>query len=248
MSMVVRILGSSSGGNCYLFDAGGECLVVELGIGFDRVKRALGYDVGRIAGAIVTHEHGDHAGHVREALKCGLRVYALESVFKGSSLLEKAFARVIQPMRGYLIGGFKCFAFPVEHDVPCVGWVIEHRECGRCLFVTDTCRIDHAFQRVNHFYIECNYARDILEENISKGIEPVAMRNRLLNTHLDLDAVKEYLRQADLSEARDVTLIHLSSRNSDAARFVSEVSGVCGLPVQTADGGMNIVYGGEDFF
>lgn len=243
MHMTVRILGSSSSGNCYLFDTGSECLMVEAGIGFDKVKRALGYDVGRIAGALVTHEHGDHAGHVREALRCGVKVYALEGVFKDATAGERAFARVIQPMRGYVIGGFRAFSFPAVHDVPCVGWVIEHEACGRCLFVTDTCKISYSFQGIRHFFIECNYARDILEDKISRGLVPAAMRSRLLETHLDLDAAKGYLRHADLSGAEDVTLIHLSARNSDADRFRREVEEACGLPVRIADAGMIIELG-----
>ncbi|EKC78421.1 hypothetical protein LEA_03506, partial [human gut metagenome] len=38
---------------------------------------------------------------------------------------------------------FKVFVLPVVHDVPCVGFVIEHQEMGRLLFITDTMMLEY---------------------------------------------------------------------------------------------------------
>lgn len=58
--MELKILGSSSAGNCYLLDNGKETLMIECGVSFRKVLEGMNFDVGRIAGCIVSHEHGDH--------------------------------------------------------------------------------------------------------------------------------------------------------------------------------------------
>ena len=58
--MVLRVLGSSSAGNCYILDNGKEALVLECGVSLSKVKESVGYDISRIAGAFVSHEHNDH--------------------------------------------------------------------------------------------------------------------------------------------------------------------------------------------
>lgn len=57
--MDLKILGSSSKGNCYIFDNGEEALVVECGIPFKRVQQAMNFDLSRIVGVAISHEHGD---------------------------------------------------------------------------------------------------------------------------------------------------------------------------------------------
>ena len=46
--MKLRILGSSSSGNCYLLEDESECLVIEAGLPFKEVKKALDFnEIGR---------------------------------------------------------------------------------------------------------------------------------------------------------------------------------------------------------
>src|SRR5574344_376700 len=64
--MKLKVLSSGSAGNCYLLDNGNECLIIEAGVNVIDVKKALDFDISRIAGCIISHEHGDHAKHVRQ--------------------------------------------------------------------------------------------------------------------------------------------------------------------------------------
>ena len=73
--MQLKILGSSSKGNCYLLDNGKEALAIECGISFKEVQKAVNFDVSRIKGAIVSHEHGDHAKHVENFIQAHIPVY-----------------------------------------------------------------------------------------------------------------------------------------------------------------------------
>lgn len=55
--MKLKVLGSSSKGNCYLLESDKEVLIIELGISFKEIKKALNFDISKVVGALVTHEH-----------------------------------------------------------------------------------------------------------------------------------------------------------------------------------------------
>lgn len=75
--MTLRVLGSSSSGNCYLLqsETTGEVLAIEAGIKFDKVKQALDFDVNSVVGCIVSHEHGDHAKSVPDFINACIPCY-----------------------------------------------------------------------------------------------------------------------------------------------------------------------------
>ena len=62
--MVLKVLGSSSKGNGYILDSGSEALILECGVNLKEAKKALGFDVKKVAGCCVTHQHNDHAGYL----------------------------------------------------------------------------------------------------------------------------------------------------------------------------------------
>ena len=235
--MKLTVLGSSSHGNCYLFESSDSVLVLEAGVPMQQVKRALHWDITKIAACIVTHRHKDHAGFVREFLKCGIRVLALDDVFDALDIKNRVFCKTVEPQHGYIVGDWIVIALRVVHDVPCVGYIIEHREMGKTLFITDTMMLEYRIAGIRHFMLECNYADDILQDNIDAGIELPSKRGRLLETHMELETTKQILRDNDTSNLDDVILVHLSDNNSDAARFEREVSAVAGVPTYVADAG-----------
>lgn len=233
--MKLTVLGSSSHGNCYLFESSDSVLVLEAGVPMQLVKRALRWDISKIAACIVSHRHKDHAGYVREFLKCGIRVLALDDVFEG--IKNRVFCTTVTPKHGYVVGDWRIIALPVVHDVPCVGYIIEHRDMGKTLFITDTMMLEYRVGGVRHLMLECNYADDILQSNIDAGIELPSKRGRLLATHMELETTKQIIRDNDTSNLDDVILVHLSDNNSDAVRFEREVSAVAGVPTYVADAG-----------
>ena len=48
----------------------------------------------------------------------------------------------------------------VKHDDPCVGYLIQHKQCGKVVFITP-----YDIEGINYWMIEANYADDILEPN-----------------------------------------------------------------------------------
>lgn len=238
--MKLHILGSNSLGNCYILEAVSEALIIEAGVRMANVKKALKWQMRKVVGAVITHEHNDHSGYVTEMVASGVLVLALEDVFKSHKLAGKPFTKSIVPNKGYKVGNFKIFSVLVKHDVPCLGYIISHPEMGKLLFLTDTITLDVCVSGLNHIMIEANYADDIVEQNIASGSMPEAMRPRLLNSHMEIEQTKAILAENDLSQVDNIVLIHLSDGNSDEERFVREVRQLTGKPVYAANAGMTI--------
>ena len=58
---MLKVLASGSSGNSYIYEVDNEILLIELGINFKDIKKALDFDLSNVKGAIITHSHGDHA-------------------------------------------------------------------------------------------------------------------------------------------------------------------------------------------
>lgn len=48
--MRLIVLGSNSLGNCYILENKKEALIIEAGVPFQEVKKAMNYDIGKIVG------------------------------------------------------------------------------------------------------------------------------------------------------------------------------------------------------
>lgn len=239
--MVLKVLSSGSAGNCYILEAsGGGKLIIECGIPMREIKQALNFNLHGVAGCLVSHRHQDHSKALQDILKCGIRVLSTEDVFTSQNVKNRAFCKSVEPMHGYAIGGYKVFVLPVVHDVPCVGFIIEHMEMGRLLFITDTMMLEYRLPQLNHIMIEANYSDDILQENIGRGIVPSAVRERLLRSHMELQTCKDVLAQNDLSGVNEIILLHLSGNNSDPTEFTRQVCESTGKPVYVAKRGLTL--------
>lgn len=232
--MKMICLGSGSSGNCYVFKASNGTLLVEVGIAINEIKKGLNWKLGDIAGVIVSHRHNDHALSVKNLAELGIPVYALDDVLESHCIQDNHFCHTIEPMHGYKIGSFKVYAFDVAHDVPCVGFIIEHPEMGKLMFATDTMMIEYKFKGLNHIMIEANYSDKILDYNIEQGYINPAMKERLMGSHMELETTKGVLAANDLSRVRDIVLIHLSGNNSNGQEFKDEVERATGIPTYIA--------------
>ena len=239
--MELKVLNSGSKGNCYvLHAANGETLMIECGLPFKEIMCGIGFNVNSIVGCLVSHRHNDPSFALHDVLKYGIKVLAIEDVFAAKNVKNRAFCKTIEPMHGYIVGSFKVFVLNMAHDVPCVGFIIDHAEMGRLFFSTDTMMVEYRLPNLNHILIEANYADEILQENIDNGIVPAAMRERLLRSHMELQTCKAALAANDLSGVNEIVLLHLSGNNSDPKDFKKQVEEATGKPVYVARHGLNI--------
>lgn len=245
--MKLRVLGSSSSGNCYLLESETECLIVEAGISFLEVKKALNFNISKIVGLIISHEHGDHAKFAMEYLKAGLMVLC------SNGTQEKISTKILQPLhcfhgQKFSLKNFEIMPFDIIHDAAQpFGFIIKHPDCGKVLFLTDTYYCEYTFKGLNQIIVEANYSDEILQSNIDSGRVHSGMRQRLETSHMSLKTTKELLKANDLTQARNIVLIHLSSGNSNAKQFQSEVESITGIPTTIADKGIEVNFSLNSF-
>lgn len=237
--MFLSVLGSSSKGNCYILQNENEALIIEAGVRFAEVKKALGFNIRKVVGCLITHQHNDHAHYIDKMLENGFYTLALPEVFSAKGVKSTRSVH-IQVGRGYKLGRYKVIPFPACHDVPCVGYFIEHPECGRVMFLTDSCDCLQYFPGLNHVLIECNYSTSKLYEAVSEKRTLKSQIDRLPNSHMELQTCKAVLSDMDLSNVVNVVLLHLSNENSDRPHFISEIERLTGRIVYAAEPGLII--------
>ena len=240
--MQLRCLGSSSSGNCYLIENDTECLVLEAGLPFKKVKEALSFDVLKIVGVLVSHEHGDHAAYAKDFHMSGFPIAA--SAGTADNLRLGYFEPLLS---GYQrkFGGFTVTPFPVIHDSSePFGFIIRHQDMGALLFATDTEYIKQNFRklRLNHIMIECNYSQKIIDGRMNSGNTIKNLRDRVLQSHMELETCKEFIRKNATTALDKVTLLHLSDGNSNAKLFQEEIQSVVDFMtrVYVADQGITV--------
>jgi phosphoribosyl 1,2-cyclic phosphodiesterase len=241
IDMTLQVLGSSSQGNCYILDNGSEALILEAGIRPNEVKKALGFNIRKVVGCCVTHQHNDHARYLK--VMAGLfHTLALPEVWasKQEAYSDGLHAIGIVPGQTYKLGNFLALPFMVEHDVPCVGYLVRHPDIGQLFFATDTCTCDYEVPGLNHILIECNYSVDALSKAIREGRTDQSQVVRLSKSHMEFTSTKEFLGRNELSKVSEIVLIHLSGNNSDRELFVEDIQAMTGKPTYAAYPGMRI--------
>lgn len=241
--MVLKVLGSSSNGNCYILDGGDEALIIEAGIKFQDVKKALDFNLRKVRGCLVSHQHNDHAKYLKAMADAGFVTMALADVYEAKGVLPGNRSIVIgSSMQGYRLGNFYVKPYMAEHDVPCLGFLVQHPACGRVMFLTDSCRCDYIFPGLDQVMIECNYSHAKLMQAINEGRTKASQRERLLASHLELDECKAVLQSNDLNKVANIVLLHLSDNNSDEDTFVKTIQRATGKAVYAAKPGLEIEF------
>lgn len=234
--MSIKVLASGSAGNCYLLETEKEILILECGIRYKDILKGLNFDLSKVVGCLVSHEHKDHCKVVDEIMNASIDVYMSGGTKEGIDFKSSATHRIniVKHGKRYKIGGFDVVPFNVEHDVSePLGFLLQHKELGRILFATDTYYLRNTFINVDHILIECNYSEDILEE-----IPPY--RARVLKSHMSLETLKETLKTWELSRTKDITLIHISEGNGEPKRFRKEIEELTGIKTYVAMPGLEI--------
>lgn len=250
--MLLKVLGSSSKGNCYLFESKSQVLILEAGLPLKAIKESLSFDLSRVVGCIISHLHSDHSKCAEDFIKNGIHIYAntetIDHITKGidSSLTTRIYASGKQGSR-FSVGDFRIVPFSVKHDVPTFGFLIQHEEMGLCAFVTDTHYIPNTFKGLNQILIEANYEERILNENLYDGKIDNTRYQRVLRSHMSLETTIEALKKNDLKGVQNIVLIHLSPQNSDASLFKNKVIEVTGKNVHIALKGLVIDFNKEPF-
>lgn len=231
--MKLSILGSSSSGNGYAFvSSDGEIFLLEAGVKPRQMIKGIDYRLGCVSGCVVSHAHQDHALYITPYSKFGFPVGCNSDVAGKKNLSHPI---VMEDGKTYGFGSYHVTPFSVKHDVPNFGYLIHHKEMGTALFATDTYTLPFEFRNVDHFLIEANYDDDILKENVMSNKINVSQRDRLMVSHMSIKNCIRNLKRCEAENSKNIILIHLSSRNSDATKFRQKVAAQFAVPTYIAE-------------
>lgn len=239
---MIEVVGSSSKGNCYLIKAGGEVLIIDLGVHITQIKKALNHNYSNVVGCLVTHKHSDHSKNLVWCYK-----EACISSFVGFDCLESKGLKSRQrrvKMINYndvlYLGSFTVRVLESHHTnddgskCECFSFLIHHEEFGNIFFATDTFYVPK-LKNIDHIMIECNYSETLIDED-----NLLENDRRRIAAHMGLENLLKLFSRCDLTKTKDITLLHLSPERSDPVMFKKVVEEETGIKTYIAEPGLII--------
>ena len=212
-------LASSSHGNAYIVSDRATRILLECGLSRKKLQTLAGFTLSAFSACLVSHEHKDHSGCVTDLIAAGIPVYMSQGT---ADALELEAVAAIRHGEQFTVGSIDIVPFTTFHDAAePLGFLFKSRADGDVLaFATDTVNLAYRFPGVNILAIEANYDQEILAR--SERI-PEKTRHRITNSHMEIGTLCRYLRDLDLTECREVYLLHLSDAMSHEGQFINQV-------------------------
>ena len=220
-------LASSSSGNLYTVSDGGTSLILEAGLPFPKLQKALKYNLTGYAGCFITHQHADHAQAAQELARRGMDIYCHPDTAKALGIEAEATAML--PGCVQRIGSLLVQAIETRHDVPSVGYLIYSIQSREKLLVAlDTCYLPNRFEGLTEIAVECNFSMAALTESSIPG----ALKRRIMETHMSVETFIGMLEANDISRVNKIYLLHMSNDRGDAELFKTMVQEATGKPTE----------------
>ena len=218
--MRFEALASSSAGNAYVVSDQDTRILLECGVSHSKLQKLSGFKLSEFQACLVSHEHKDHAKAVAELIERGMAVYMSPGT---AEVLETEGVELMEHMAQFNVGSLDIVPFTTFHDArEPLGFLIKSRVDGDVLaFATDTVNLRYKFPGLNILAIEANYDKNILDRCEKM---PEKVRYRITNSHMEIDTLCDYLRSLDLTECREIHLLHLSDATSHEGHFINKVA------------------------
>ena len=234
----LKVVGSGSKGNCYIIQTSTSTLILELGVRWKEVLKALNYDISNVAAALASHIHTDHSKSIPDALKYNIPIYSNQSVagwYEG--------VKALKPKVNYKIGDFKVMPLEVEHNCLNFAYIIQHDEFGKLMFCTDAVRFPYKVKGINHMLIEANYSNDVVIDNLCNNYDIMSHNENHMEIGETLNAVSNNYSD----ELNNIVLIHLSQFQSDFNDFSDKIVQQVGIQPIMAEKGLELEISKEAF-
>jgi len=229
----MAVLGSGSGGNATLIQAGETTLLVDAGLSAKQLRlrmEMMGVTREQLTGVLLTHEHSDHSKGIKVLLKdIDVPVYAnaltkefLKDKYEGLKW------RVFQNGADFELGDFSVRAFPVPHDAQePVGFRLES-DYGRVGVLTDigyvTGVVRNSLSGLDGLFLEANYDAKLLEDDLKR---PWSIKQRISSRHghLSNEQAAELLADISCESLQSIIIGHLSSDCNTEKHVLAAFSG-----------------------
>lgn len=239
----IKVIGSGSSGNCYLVNMNDTKLLLECGLPFKTIQKALNYKLSDVAGCLITHEHKDHSKAVKDLMKAGIDCYLTRGTadilqLKGHRLffLNTYTDKIYQDFDYYwnYFNRFCIKPFKAVHDVaePVSFYIQDVHTKESLVFITDTAYLPYKIPDIDILMVECNYIKSIIDERAKNGSINLSLRNRIVKNHLSLETLLEAIKQANFTKLKKVYVLHLSDGNSDEKAILEAIQRATGVMVE----------------
>lgn len=213
---------SSSLGNAYIVESEtGYRLLIECGASWKKMLKLLDFKLDNVRACLVSHEHKDHSEAISEAISNGMDVWASKETFRATCV---ELGPNCHTLRKYSIAKispeFKVLPFSLYHDCPgALGFVV-HCDNETMLFAPDTKLIKTRFGcSFSIIALECSWDEDILKKRVENKDINETLAKRLLESHMSKQTAMSYIDNfCDLSNCREIHILHLSKNNIDAEK------------------------------
>lgn len=231
----IKVIGSGSSGNCYLANINGTKLLLECGLPFKAIQKALGFTMSDILACLLTHEHKDHSKSIHDVMKSGIDCYMSEGTANALELSGHRVKILEKTNNEYdfrHIGEVTVLPFQAVHDAQEPLNFIISTPKEKMMFVTDTAYMKYKIPDVNVLMVECNYVKETLDRNVENGTLDATLRNRIVKNHMSLETLLGALKQANLNKLKKVYVLHLSDGNSDEEKILDAIQRATGAVVE----------------
>lgn len=233
--MKVCVLGSGSGGNATLVEAGGTRVLVDAGFsGRDLARRLdiIGVAPESISAVVITHDHGDHTrGAGVFARRHGVPIYLTEATRDACSALFRGTETTVAYRASFpfSIGSLKIEPFITVHDAadPVAVAVVDHETGARVGVATDlgrpTEQVRMALRDADFLILEANHDEELLHSSNY----PWSVRRRISSSHGHLSnrAAAQFAVELLHPRLAGVLLAHLSAECNRPALALEVVGG-----------------------
>ncbi len=237
--MKIKVLGSSSKGNCYIIGNDTDAILLECGLPFKEIQKGLDFKLQHVKACVVSHEHGDHFKAHKDILQCGIPLYCSKGTAESKELTQERY-ETIQHGSIRTIHNWTVRAFLVDHDAAePLGFIVEHPDAGKILFVTDTYILRYDLSKWNFdcIMIEANYCEEIADEMRQSKKGNAYVEKRRLKQHMSFQTALKTLEKLSIKPSCKIVLIHLSDGMTDAKRFERVTQEKFGVPTVCTEPG-----------
>lgn len=232
--MRFAFLGSGSGGNAIVIEAGATRILVDCGFSCREMERRLarvGMEPASLDAILITHEHDDHVrGAARFAGRHRLPLWLTPGTCAGWTAADKPAFELFSPHDPFVVRDLEITPFPIPHDArePCQFVVSDGG--FRIGILSDlgsvTAHIRDLVADCQALLLECNHDAPML----ACGPYPAAIKRRVGGAlgHLSNDQAAAFLAGADTGNLQHVVATHLSAHNNTPEQARGALAGALG--------------------
>jgi phosphoribosyl 1,2-cyclic phosphodiesterase len=230
--MDIKVLASGSKGNAYRISDGKTAILLDAGMTYKELQKALNFTVSSLTAVLISHEHKDHSRAVDKLLEAGVNCCMSQGTAEALRVEHHHRCIIIDnPMK---IGTWAVIPFDTVHDAKQpLGYIIQ-AGATTLLYATDTEYMKYKVKDLTHIMIECNYSKEIIRQNVGDKKIDSDYFKRVIGSHMSLETLLEFFKANDLSKLKKVYLLHLSNDNSNAVLFQEKIQQIVNCEVIAA--------------